>query len=625
MASADVRVLSNLSLPKAQGYSLRAFRDYLPGGPDPSMRDELERRNLSDILPLIPQDEKPDVLVISSPEYLPIPPDLASFPGLKILLITDWNVCLRFLPDLCPLFDFCFTDLPGFRLLRKAGADNVHHQPLFGHDPAGFHFQGKPRNLDVSFCGNLNIGLHRDRNRLLARLAKWGRGRPVHLGQAFGEAYVDVLNRSRLVFNYSIRGEANMRLYEAMACGAVPLVEASNLEVPLLFQEGRHYFSYATDRLEETLEFLLADPARIEAASAQARAAVTGHTKADQLKALLDFAGREMPKAAALPKEGITLRTPAVIDAGVKALATGTPAVAAMGKAEGVLTAPVRTPGVIEAGAKALVKLRVLGAAYTLPEAISELQRRAAGLPGLDRETLPASLLTILESNPKDPLASAEAFLERMLDAGARAAPIGALFRMRLHALRGRWPEALEGSRRTLESLDTLNAEALPMRDLYGHFYPPVELGKGFNTDLNRAYREDLDSGSRQGYLDLIRSQCLAGQARALLALERPREAAECAERIPRDRFVSLDVHGLLAEAYLRLGDSVRLRGMVDAWIAERPLDAGAWDKIADALRFIGDKPALIAFLEEILVLGTCFLPKAQADGIREVLEREQG
>ncbi|MDQ3002472.1 MAG: glycosyltransferase [Fibrobacterota bacterium] len=611
MASAGVRVLSNLTLPQAQGYSLRAFRDYLPGGPDPSMRDELERRNLSDILPLIPRDEQPDVLILSSPEYLPIPPDIASFPGVKILLITDWNVCLRFLPDLCPLFDFCFTDLPGFRLLRKAGADNIHHQPLFGHDPAGFHFQGKPRNLDVSFCGNLNVGLHRDRNRLLARLAKWSSGRPVHLGQAFGEAYLDVLNRSRLVFNYSIRGEANMRLYEAMACGAVPLVEASNLEAPLLFQEGRHYFRYEPGCLEETLESLLADPARIQVASAEAMKAVAGHTKAEQIRSLLDFAGRERPRAAG--QDTSHLRIPG---------SAGTPP---LGNTEDTQGNPLPNPAVIHAGVKALVKLRVLGAAYTMPEAISELQRRASDLPGLDRETLPASLLSILESNPTDPLASAEAFLERMLDTGSRAIPIGALFRMRLHALRGRWPEALEWSRRALESLDSLNAEAMPMRDLYGHFYPPVELGKGFNTDLNRAYREDLDSGSRQGYLDLIRSQCLAGQARAFLALERPREAAECSERIPRDRFVSLDVHGLLAEAYLRLGDIVRLRAMVDAWIAEKPLDAGAWEKIADALRFIGDKPALITFLKEILVLGTCFLPKTQVDGIREVLERERG
>jgi tetratricopeptide (TPR) repeat protein len=279
---------------------------------------------------------------------------------------------------------------------------------------------------------------------------------------------------------------------------------------------------------------------------------------------------------------------------------------------------------VIGLGAKALVKLRVLGSGYTMPEAIAELQGRADALPGLDQETLPASLLTIMEANPLDPLASVETYLVRMLDAGGRAAPIGALFRMRLHILRGRWPDALEWSQRALESLDASDADALSLRDLYGHFYSPVELGKGVNTDLNRACREDMESGSRQGYLDLIRAHCLAGRARALLALDRPREAAECAEGIPRGRYVSLDVHGLLAEAYRRLGDIDGLRGMVGAWIAERPLEAGEWDKQADTLRIIGDRPALIAFLEDILVLGGHFLPKAQVEMLRGVLERER-
>src|SRR4051812_29640415 len=235
MPSAPTRVLSNLALPSPAGIGIRAFHDYLPPGADASVPNpEFARRALRDILPLIPSAERPEALIIASPEYLPIPPDLSEFPGMKILLITDWNVCLRFLPDLCPLFDFCFTDWPGYRLLRRAGLANVFHQPMFGHEPAAFRPPGALRNHDVSFCGNLNSGMHGERNRLLARLARWAGSRPVHLRQAFGDGYVDVLGRSRLVFNYSIRGEANMRLFEAMACGTAPLVEASNQEAPIL-------------------------------------------------------------------------------------------------------------------------------------------------------------------------------------------------------------------------------------------------------------------------------------------------------------------------------------------------------------------------------------------------------
>ena len=96
------RVLSNMRLPDVEGYAIRCFGDYLPPRPPgaPPWRAEMERRNLADILPLIPAAETPDILVCASPEYLPIPWDIHAFPGPKVLLITDWNVCLRFLPDL---------------------------------------------------------------------------------------------------------------------------------------------------------------------------------------------------------------------------------------------------------------------------------------------------------------------------------------------------------------------------------------------------------------------------------------------------------------------------------------------------------------------------------------------
>ncbi|MDB5104012.1 MAG: hypothetical protein JWP91_1701 [Fibrobacteres bacterium] len=603
MPSVPINVLTNLRLPPADGFLLRTFGDYLPGGPDPSWRAEKERRDLADILPLIPAAEKPDILVITSPEYLPIPTDLSSFPGTKILLITDWNVCLRFLPDLCPLFDFCYTDWPGYRLLRKAGIANVHHQPLFGHDPEAFRFQGKQRNLDVSFCGNLNAGLHSERNRLLARLVRWGRERPLHLGQAFNEAYFDILNRSRLVFNYSIRGEANMRLYEAMACGAVPLVESSNQEVGILFQEGLHFFRYEPDRLEENLDALLADPARIEAVSLAARAAVARNTKSEQIRALLSHVGRESAISA--------FRGPG---------------------SAGSATAPAADA----ASLKALVKLRVLGSGYTMPEALSELRAREQGLPGLYAETLPACLLTLMESHPGEAMVSANNVLEAMLREGGRPEPVRALLRMGLFSLHGRWPEVLEESQACLKALERVESDASGQGGyasagtmdrsgfltLYAHFYAPVDLGKGVTSDLNRAYRQDIAEGSPRGYLGLMRAHCLAAQAVALLALDRPREALERAERIPAGRFASLEPNGLITDACRRLGDIPRMREVLRAWFREKPLDTEVWNRMVAGLgEGEGEKAELIAFLEQILGLSRFFLNRDQAEKVRELLE----
>jgi hypothetical protein len=621
MPSAPARVLSNMTLPSSDGIAIRSFHEYLPPGIDLSVpHPEFARRALREILPLIPFAERPEALIIASPEYLPIPSDLAAFPGMKILLITDWNVCLRFLPDLCPLFDFCFTDWPGYRLLRRAGIANVFHQPMFGHDPAVFRPRGALRNLDVSFCGNLNSGMHGERNRLLARLARWAGSRPVHLRQAFGDGYVDVLGRSRLVFNYSIRGEANMRLFEAMACGTAPLVEASNQEAPILFQEGRHYFRYHPDHLETRLDELLSDPARLAAAGEEARAAVARHSKADQIRSLLEFAGRETPGSR-----------PGAAGPGGGSVGHGNPYVTQS------------APAMPEASAKAVVKLRLLGSTYTLSETVAEIQAIAPGLPGLDAETLPATLLTLLEGSP-EPLPAAENLIERLLSDGRQPAAVAHFLRMRLEARRGHWQAALSLADACTDALDAYRVPAGEppaaridrLRGLYARFYPPIFLGKGFNTDINRAYQEDLGTapgssdgrtngdGGRSAFARLLRAHCLEAQSHAFCALGRPREAMERAESFPLAAFVSVDARAARAQAAEAAGDFPRSRREWEAAFAERPLETAMWDKVAEALMRSGDRPALIDFLEDIFILARAFLPDEQALRVRERLDQER-
>lgn len=607
MSPAPARILSNMHLPVLDGIAVRTFGDYGPVGADPAWRADAERRPLSAILPHIPAAERPDALVISSPEYLPIPVDLASFPGMKILLITDWNVCLRFLPDLCRAFDFCFTDWPGYRLLRHAGVGNVHHQPMFGHDPARYRDLGLVRNLDVSFCGNLNATLHGERNRLLARLARWSGDRPVHLRQAFDADYLDVLNRSRLVFNYSIRGEANMRLFEAMACGAVPLVEASNQETPILFQEGRHYFRYEPEGLERKLDELLADPDRIAAAASEARAAVAGHTKADQIRALLETAGRESAMRAGLAEAARSAGKPAP---------------------------PAHAPAADQPSTRALLLLRMLGSNYTLPEALAEIQARLPEAPGLDAETVPAALMTLLESDPGQPHPAAEGMLDRM-SADVRQPPATAAFlRMRLALHRRAWETAIQQSRACIECLaslgsrpsETPEARMGRLRGLYCRYYPPIHLGKGFNSDINRAFREDLadPEGGFRGLARLLTAHCLDAQARAMAGSGRSSEAAACAAAIPPDGYASLDPRAFLAEILPALGNIAGMRRAAEEGFRAKPLDTDQWDRLVSGLMRCGDTPALIACLEDLLMLASRFLPADQAEQVRARLSRER-
>lgn len=378
----------------------------------------------------------------------------------------------------------------------------------------------------------------------------------------------------------------------------------------MLFREGVHYFRYEPDRLESTLEALLADPARIQAASVAARAAVAGHTKASQIHSLLDQAVAEYRTGTARP-----FPTPSNTISDIPSMAS-----AASAKA-----------------LKSLVKMRVLGAGYTLPEAMEELQARSSALPGLDIETLPGMLLSLLEANPEASLAAARNILERLLDAGGRPECLREYFRMRLAALDRNWEAVLEASQRCREALpDAAQSSAAPAPDalagIHRHFLSPVELGKGLNSDLNRAFGADLgrDPGSHPGYApsqafpSLMRAHCLVLEARASLALGLPGNALRIAEGIPAAEFLSVDPFGLMAEACAASGDGARLRGFLLAWYAERPLDTAVWTRVAEGLDRSGDKAGLISFLEEILTLSRQFLPPAYAETVVGMLARSR-
>ena len=104
-------------------------------------------------------------------------------------------------------FDFVFTShrpgLPGSRWLPFA-ADPETHRPL-----------NRPKTYDVCFIGNPFLG---PRARTLGALHARYRDR-MFVGFVPHHEMVELYNRSRLVFNLSVRGDLNARVFEPLACG----------------------------------------------------------------------------------------------------------------------------------------------------------------------------------------------------------------------------------------------------------------------------------------------------------------------------------------------------------------------------------------------------------------------
>jgi len=217
---------------------------------------------LPDLLNRLPPDWKPDWVVWWLPEYLRIIPGIEDCPYPTLLVVSDWNVISEPLYQVVEAFDVVATDAMGAERLQAHGVDvPVFQAPLYGFVPGHHRLIGGERDIPVGYIGNTNGLVYNQRMQTLA-LACHGLepGQVVIASGVFGEEYVRLLNRFRITINHSLRGELNMRTFEAMACGSLVFCEDSNREAPEHFRDGEHLVLFNQDNLVDKLKYYLSRP-----------------------------------------------------------------------------------------------------------------------------------------------------------------------------------------------------------------------------------------------------------------------------------------------------------------------------------------------------------------------------
>jgi GT2 family glycosyltransferase/tetratricopeptide (TPR) repeat protein len=226
----------------------------------------------------LPEGWRPDFVALYLP-YARVPGCLWNAPLPLVGLAADGQLQAHLYRWRLPDCDLVLTDRAGARVAARAfrasglvGLPKIWTANLFGLDPAfleGPSPEG-PRDIDLCFCGNLHDAIQRERLPWLGRLARLGRRWNVRIATGiFGDDYRRLLARSRVVFNRSVRGEANLRVFQALAAGAVLFQEADNREVASLLRSGEEYVAYTEDNLETLLElFLKEEPLRARVAAA---------------------------------------------------------------------------------------------------------------------------------------------------------------------------------------------------------------------------------------------------------------------------------------------------------------------------------------------------------------------
>jgi tetratricopeptide (TPR) repeat protein len=248
-----MRIFSNHSLPGDHSHEVLCFSGTFQ---DNAYFDSQRPCFFSDILKRMPRGWEPDIVLFKSPLYFAVPFGIELSPYPTVLLLDDWFGGVDYLPDSFAKFDYIFTDKTSAALLRSLGFSNVGYWPLFAFSPLAFRLMpGEQRVYDVTFTGNFNANVQAGRLPWLRRLAALDKKYSVRLfHQAWHEEYTRILNRSKIVFNHSIKSEMNQRAFEAPACGALLFMEEDNSEVRDFFTPGKECVLYNEGNFEELLD-----------------------------------------------------------------------------------------------------------------------------------------------------------------------------------------------------------------------------------------------------------------------------------------------------------------------------------------------------------------------------------
>lgn len=243
--------------------------------------DELFRR--------LPSGFVPDAMLIYWPDQQPIPRGLETCPVPVVGVISDYNLSLPWITGLWAWFDTWLCDRNGQQLFENLSFADTRYWCQYSYKaPSHRIYRGIERDLDLGFAGNLSPWVQRERHpwieRILA-LSDHGLACSVRTG-IYGSDYGRFLNRCKIGFNRSIRGEMNLRAFEVPACGAALMMEAENREVRDFLVPDEEVVLYRAEDFEDQVAGLLGNPRRRARIAAAGQQRIRSHSMGHRLREL---------------------------------------------------------------------------------------------------------------------------------------------------------------------------------------------------------------------------------------------------------------------------------------------------------------------------------------------------
>lgn len=215
--------------------------------------------SLPTLLDRLPEGWRPDLMVLWRPEYTSMPRGLEEAPFPVAMMISDWYLAFTECLEAARFVNAVITGTRGLQAYQAAGFDHVLAMPMLGYQEGfdGIHAR-RNRSIDVLCAGNPNWSVHRERERVVARLLELPpRVRFVHSPMVSRHDYNRLLGNAKIFVNHTVIGELNMKCYEVPSAGTCLFVEKDNLDIRGALVPGESVVLYDRDDLNEKILYYL--------------------------------------------------------------------------------------------------------------------------------------------------------------------------------------------------------------------------------------------------------------------------------------------------------------------------------------------------------------------------------
>lgn len=248
-----------------------------------------------DLLASLPQGFHTDfyLWIDSGPKQ--VEADIGALPWPKVAYLIDTHIAPDLRLAMAWHFDAVFLAQQGqVETFRNAGISNVHWLPL-ACDPA-LHAVGPfERKIDVAYIGSLNADEESRRRLLLDQIA--ARFPNHRIGKAWPADMAAIYAQSKIVVNFAVERDVNMRVFEAMASGALLITdEAEGLEA--LFTDGEHLVLFRKDEdvFDCIARYLADEDARARIAAAGQAKVLAEHTYDHRMRSMIQVLDTVLPR-----------------------------------------------------------------------------------------------------------------------------------------------------------------------------------------------------------------------------------------------------------------------------------------------------------------------------------------